>query len=375
MFNDHKVEDLAVGADPTETVAGSKDLGEGAEVDHEILGVHRLECGQELALEAQLAVGVILDNGNLILVHDLHESLAALKRPCASAGVLEIGDDVDHLHVFGGGEDAVKLLHYHAAVVSRDFDELRLAGLERADSAEVGRAFHHDHVAGVQEEARAVVQTLLAARSYHYVVCVRVDAVFRGEAIGDLLPQGQVALRGAVLKRGAAVLVQDGGGSGVDIVNREKLRRGHAAGKGDDLRTGGELEQLAYVRGFQFIHSVCIINHFSASFMILHFLRYIYISIKQRFSKYPKPRKSLIFLTLFCQSPPRGSTHVFQHRDLRFGIVVNNYAVGLIMMYHLRRFKVVRESVDMLKPPCAAVAVAVVHGDDDLRENLFRQPP
>ena len=31
--------------------------------------------------------------------------------------------------------------------------------------------------------------------------------------------------------------------------------------------------------------------------------------------------------------------------------------------------------VDMLKPPCAAVAVAVVHGDDDLRENLFRQPP
>lgn len=48
--------------------------------------------------------------------------------------------------------------------------------------------------------------------------------------------------------------------------------------------------------------------------------------------------------------------------------------VGLIMMYHLRRFKVVRESVDMLKPR-AAVAVAVVHGDDDLREDLLRQPP
>ena len=49
--------------------------------------------------------------------------------------------------------------------------------------------------------------------------------------------------------------------------------------------------------------------------------------------------------------------------------------VGLIMMYHLRCFKVVRESVDMLKPPRAAVAVAVVHGDDDLREDLLRQPP
>ena len=101
----HLVEYIGTAAYPAETVAGGEDLGEGAEVDHEILGVHRLECGQELALEAQLAVGVILDNGNLILVHDLHESLAALKRPCASAGVLEIGDDVDHLHVFGGGED------------------------------------------------------------------------------------------------------------------------------------------------------------------------------------------------------------------------------------------------------------------------------
>ena len=80
-------------------------------------------------------------------------------------------------------------------------------------------------------------------------------------------------------------------------------------------------------------------------------------------------------LILFCQALLRGSTYVFQYRNLRFGIVVDNYTVGLIIMYHFGRFKVVRESVDMLKPPCAAVAVAVVHGDDDLRENLFRQPP
>ena len=42
-------------------------------------------------------------------------------------------------------------------------------------------------------------------------------------------------------------------------------------------------------------------------------------------------------LILFCQALLRGSTYVFQYRNLRFGIVVNNYAVGLIIMYHFGR--------------------------------------
>ena len=52
----------------------------------------------------------------------------------AAGGVLEIGDDVDHLHPLGGGQDLLQLLHDHAAVIGGHFHKLGLAGLESVHS-------------------------------------------------------------------------------------------------------------------------------------------------------------------------------------------------------------------------------------------------
>jgi hypothetical protein len=59
-------QNVLLGADPADAVAGGQDLGEGAQIDHQALGIQALQGGQILALEPQLAVGVILDDGDLV---------------------------------------------------------------------------------------------------------------------------------------------------------------------------------------------------------------------------------------------------------------------------------------------------------------------
>ena len=256
LFND-----LLVGAGPADAVAGGHDFGEGAHVDDEALGIHALEGGLILALEAQLTIGVILNGGDAVLVDDLHEFLPPLQGPGAAAGVLEIGDDVDELHVLGGGQDLVQLLHDHAVLVGGDLHKLGLIGVEGVDGAQVGGAFHNNDVAGVDEQLCHIVQALLAAGGENDVVGGGVDGVLGFHAFHDLFPQGQVALGGAILQGGAALLIHNRVGSGLDVLHGEQLRRRQAAGKGDDLRPGGELQKLADVRDFHAVHSVSKIYH------------------------------------------------------------------------------------------------------------------
>ena len=198
---------MLLGADPADAVAGGQDLGEGAQVNHQALGIQALQGGQILALEPQLAIGVILDDGDLVTVDDLHELVAALQVPGAAGGVLEIGDDVDHLHPLGGGQDLLQLLHDHAAVVGGHLDEPGLAGLEGVDGAQIGRAFQQHHVTGIQEHPGGEIQALLGAGGHQDVVGVGVDVVLGQHPLGDLLAQTGMTLGGRILKSRAAVLL------------------------------------------------------------------------------------------------------------------------------------------------------------------------
>ena len=195
----HKVvlgQNMLLGADPAQTIAGGQNLGEGAQIDHQALGIQALQRGQGLTLEPQLAVGVILHHGDLIAVDDLHEPVAAVQIPGAAGGILEIGDDVDHLYPFGGGQDLFQLLHDHAAVVGGHLDEPGLAGLEGVDGAQVGRTLQQHHVAGVQKDPGGEIQTLLRAGGHQNVVCVGVDVVLGQHAVGNLLAQLGIAFSG-----------------------------------------------------------------------------------------------------------------------------------------------------------------------------------
>ena len=205
-------------------------------------------------LEAQLAAGVILNDGDLIAVDDLHELMTAIQIPGAAGGVLEIGDDVDHLHALGGGQDLLQLLHDHAAVIGGNFDELGLAGLERVDSAQIGGAFQQNHVAGVQEHAGREVQTLLRTGGDEDVILVGVDIVLGQHTLGDLLAQAGEALGGGILQSLAAMLLQDGDRGLHHLLHGEQLRCGHAAGKGNDVGLCGELQQLTDLGPLQKVH-------------------------------------------------------------------------------------------------------------------------
>ena len=254
-------QNLIGSADPAQTVAGSQDLGEGAQIDHQALGVQALQSGQILALETQLAVGVILDDGDLVPVDDVHELMTAIQIPGTAGGVLEIGDDVDHLHTLGGGQDLLQLGHDHAAIIGGDFDELGLAGLEGVDGTQIRGALQQHHVAGVQEHTTGEIQTLLGTGGHQNVVLIGVDVVLGQHTLGDLLAQTGIAFRRRILQSDTAIFLQNSDGCLHHLLHGEQLGSGHTAGKGDDVGLRGQLQQLADLRAFQQVHSARKLYH------------------------------------------------------------------------------------------------------------------
>ena len=90
---------------------------------------------------------------------------------------------------------------------------------------------------------------------------IGVDAVLGGHPLADLLPQAQIAVGGAVLHGGPALLFHHRVQSRFHILHREEFRGGQTAGEGDDLRAGRNLQQLTDVGSLNAAHSVCKINH------------------------------------------------------------------------------------------------------------------
>src|SRR5439155_13102430 len=68
---------LARGAQPAETDARAEDLRQRARADHAPARVERVERRQRLALEAQLAVGVVLEDEGLVLLGERYQGLPA----------------------------------------------------------------------------------------------------------------------------------------------------------------------------------------------------------------------------------------------------------------------------------------------------------
>ena len=187
--------------------------------------------------------------------------MTAIQIPGTAGGVLEIGDDVDHLHALGGGQNLLQLLHDHAAVVGGNFDKGRLASLEGVDSAQIGGALQQHHVAGVQEHAGREVQTLLGTGGHQNVILIGLDVVLRQHTLGDLLTQTGIAFGGRILQGHTAIFLQHGHGSLHHLLDGEQLGSGHTTGKGNDVGLCGQLQQLTNLGALQQIHSTCKLYH------------------------------------------------------------------------------------------------------------------
>ncbi len=93
------------GRDPAQTQARREDLGEAARRhDHpfEIIGaaprgIQADERGLHHAIEAQFAVGIVLDERDLLGSQRVNQLAAAVSRESCAAGILEIGHDVHQL--------------------------------------------------------------------------------------------------------------------------------------------------------------------------------------------------------------------------------------------------------------------------------------
>ena len=187
--------------------------------------------------------------------------MTAVQIPGAAGGILEIGDDVDHLYPLGGGQDLLQLVHDHAAVIGGNFDELGLTGLERIDGAQVGGALQQHDVTGVQEHTCGEIQTLLGTGGDEDVILVGVDIVLGQHTLGDLLAQAGEALGGGILQRLAAMLLQDGDRGLHHLLHGKQLGRGHTAGKGEYVGLRRQLQQLADLGALQQVHSTCKLYH------------------------------------------------------------------------------------------------------------------
>lgn len=105
--------------------------------------------GQGLALQAKLAVGVVLEQPEVVRGELAGERLAALEREGSPGRVLERRDAVDEPRAVGRRELADRL-GQQAVVVGRDGDGPRAGEREDLQGREVGRVLDEHRVARLE---------------------------------------------------------------------------------------------------------------------------------------------------------------------------------------------------------------------------------
>ena len=244
-------------ADPTDAKARREDLRDGAQVDDAV--VLRLQRNHMPALVAQTAVGVVLDDQEVVLVRKLNQALAALARHGDAAGILEIGNGIEHLQAFVALADAPEFLfqqiHAHALVVEGHGMNFGLVGVECGKRRQVGGTFHQNDVALVEECLAEQVQRLLRARSKQHLVGLHAHADVAHDVAKHLA--GFEAAVGRAVLQGDSTLVGDGGVHRLlDGALRKERHVGHATGKRDDVRANRRGEEVAHGARAQIPHAV-----------------------------------------------------------------------------------------------------------------------
>ena len=170
---------------------------------------------------------------------------------------MEVGDRVDELGARVGLQRGFDSIGVHALRIHRDGDVGRLTGVERDQPAEERRILGDDPVALVDEQLGDEVEPLLAAVQDQDVV-VRALHTLVGHATGDLRSQVRTAVRHRVLQCVPAVLDDRSSEHVFELLEREQGRVGVATAERDDRRVGTELQEVAYRRRFDLLHSGCI---------------------------------------------------------------------------------------------------------------------
>ncbi|MPM10614.1 hypothetical protein SDC9_56946 [bioreactor metagenome] len=148
--------------DVAQPAAGGEDLGEAVGEDGVPRGVEGLDGGQVRAAVADVPVGVVLEDDGVVPAAEFGHFLSPFEGEGAAGGILEGGDDVDHLRPVLP-DLGLQILGDHAVLVHGDADAPGLEHLEDLHAVDEGGRLHQNDVAGVDEELAEEVHTLQAA--------------------------------------------------------------------------------------------------------------------------------------------------------------------------------------------------------------------
>ena len=251
---------LGRGNHPAHAQAGREHLAQTAAVRQQLaaarhLGGQRQQAGRWRIAKVQVAVGVVLNDHGLVLHGEFKHLLAALQAQQGAAGVAEGGNQVDELGAMLGDE-LFQFVGFHAMAVDGRADELGAIEAKALDGGQKRRAFHDHLVTGTDQGLAQQVQRLLAAGGDDEVLGCHALRALAGHELAELLTQRLVALGGAVLQRGAGLLVQRCIAGSADAVYIEHGAVGKPPGKADDAGLAQQLEELTDGGGFDVVQAV-----------------------------------------------------------------------------------------------------------------------
>lgn len=129
----------------------SHNLGKAACVQHAAFGVHRLDGWHILAGEAQLAVRVVLEDGNVVFARQLIHLFALFKRSCDAGRILEGRNRVQQLGLGVRLESGLERIRIHAVLLHRNADQLGAIRTECVQAADKGRVLSQNDIAFVYQ--------------------------------------------------------------------------------------------------------------------------------------------------------------------------------------------------------------------------------
>src|SRR5450759_836455 len=248
-------DDLRRSDDPSQSKPGSQRLRECTQVNDvangiavvaaQVLAVEHDQRWEVLAFIAQLAVRVVFDNRNAILVRQQHQFVATRLRQGGSGGVLEVWQYVHEL-----GARTQRLLQQvgaKAVLVDRNGHIFRAIHVESLQRAEIRRRFHQHAISPIDKQLADQVEGLLRAGSDQDVLHLHLDPVAR-HVVRNQFAQGLVTFGLPVLQGGSCLLCKYLVTGFLKELAGEYIGGGEAAGEGDHSGSLGELQQLADLR-------------------------------------------------------------------------------------------------------------------------------
>src|SRR5439155_13982111 len=200
------------------------------------------EARRRRAVEAELAVGDVLDDQEPVAPRELDERAAPFDRERHARWILMVRDRVQELRPQPAGQTAREVVDVEAVLVERHGDDVGLEAVERHDRADVGRALDQDGVSGVEERLGDELERLDPTARDQQLVVARPRALLRLESRRERVTRTGEAVRRGVLERRGVSRLGELRENRSRTVRRERPRIRETARERDELRIREQTE-------------------------------------------------------------------------------------------------------------------------------------